>query len=69
VSRPKIDPEATYHLQVKPGQVVEYNRLAFGDRATLQVPGADVEALLAGGQVELVEPHEVPDVAERPEPE
>jgi len=37
----------------------------FGDRATIQAPGRDAEELLAGGDVELVEPHEVPDVAER----
>jgi hypothetical protein len=62
---PKLDPETTYHLQVRKGKTVVHDRLAFGDRATLQVSGRDAEGLLAGGDVELVEPHEVPDVAER----
>jgi hypothetical protein len=63
--RKPLDSDATYHLTIKAGRVVVYDRLAFGDRATLQVPGRDAEGLLAGGDVELVEPDQVPDVAER----
>jgi hypothetical protein len=62
---PKLDPDRTYHLQVKPSKTATYGTLVFGDRATIQAPGRDAEELLAGGDVELVEPHEVPDVAER----
>ena len=54
----KLDPEQTYQLQVKVGATVVYDRMAFGDGCTLQVPGRDVEALLASGDVELVDPAE-----------
>ena len=61
----ELEPDATYHVQVKAGASAVYERLSYGARATLQVPGRDVEALLKTGSVELVEPDAVPDVAER----
>jgi hypothetical protein len=60
------DPDATVHLQVKPGRtVVLADGCSYGDRATLQVPGRIAEDLLAAGNVEEVDPATVPDVAER----
>jgi hypothetical protein len=60
------DPEATVHLQVKPGRtVVLADGCSYGDRATLQVPGRIAEELLAAGGVEEVDPAAVPDVANR----
>jgi hypothetical protein len=61
-AKPKLDPDRTYHVHVNPGHTVVYGGLAFGDRATLQVPGSDVEAVLAQGAT-VVDPSKVPDVA------
>lgn len=67
--RKQRDPEAIVHLHVKPGRtVVLADGCSYGDRATLQVPGAVAEELLKAGNVEEVDPAAVPDVAEVPEP-
>jgi hypothetical protein len=58
------DPNATVHLQVKPGRtVVLADGCSYGDRATLQVPGRVADELLAAGNVEEVAPTAVPDAA------
>jgi hypothetical protein len=71
VSRPRKkqrDPDAIVHVHVKPGRtVVLADGCSYGDRATLQVRGAVADELLAGGNVEEVDPAAVPDVANVPE--
>jgi hypothetical protein len=63
----QLDPDQTYHLQVRIGAVAHHDGLVFGDRATLQIKGSDVtDELLAA--CDIVEPHQLPDVALRPEP-
>lgn len=62
----KRDPDEIVHLQVKTGQTVLYQGKAFGDRGTIQAPWSEAETLLKDGQVEQVDPNEVPDVGERP---
>ena len=62
MSGPKYDPERIYHVQVSPGGTVVYHDLAFGDRATLQVPGGDVAGVVAQGAY-VVDPSKVPDAA------
>jgi hypothetical protein len=58
------NPDATVHRQVKPGEVVTYQRHTYADRCTLQVPSRDVDALLATGKMdELKSDADVPDVA------
>jgi hypothetical protein len=57
------DPDQTVCLQVKVGATVVYNHIAYGDRATLQVPGRDADGLLATGDVYEIDPDDVPDVA------
>lgn len=59
----KEDPNEVVHVQVKPGETVVLGDHAYGDRATLQLP----RHLAAGlkGQVDEVDPNEVPDVAGR----
>jgi hypothetical protein len=53
---------------VKPGRtVVLADGCSYGDRATLQVPGALADELLAAGKVDEVDPAQVPDVATVPE--
>lgn len=51
------------HVHVKPGETVVVDGIAYGDRATLQVPRR-VAADLKG--VEEVDPTALPDVGERP---
>jgi len=57
------DPNETVHVHVRAGQTVVLGEHAFGDRATLQV-SRRVAAELKG-QVDEVDPNEVPDVAKR----
>jgi hypothetical protein len=56
------DPDQVLHLQVAKGEVVIYDGLAYGDRATLQVPRRDLERV--EGSYAEVDPAKVPDVAE-----
>jgi len=57
------DPNEIVHVHVKAGETVIHNGIAYGDRATLQVP-RHVAAELKG-QADEVDPNEVPDVGER----
>ncbi len=57
------DPNEIVHVHVKPGETVVLGEHAYGDRATLQV-SRRVAAELKG-QVDEVDPNEVPDVAKR----
>lgn len=59
---PAYDPDQVYHCHVDEGRTVVYGGLAFGDRATLQVPGAHVESVLAQG-AHVVDPAHLPDAA------
>ncbi|MGI8462180.1 MAG: hypothetical protein ACR2OC_11205 [Solirubrobacterales bacterium] len=58
----KADPDEIIHLQVKVGETVVYNDIAYGDRATLQVRRGDLDRV--EGKFDEVKPTEVPDVAE-----
>ena len=58
------NPDETVHLQVREGGSARYEGKAYGDRATLQVPRGRVGEV--DGQVEEVDPNEVPDVSDRP---
>ena len=58
-----VDPNEVVHLQPKVGEVVVYNDVAFGDRATLQVRRGDLNQV--DGKFEEVDPDKVPDAAER----
>jgi hypothetical protein len=57
------DPNEVIHVHVKVGQTVIHEGIAYGDRATLQV-SRRVAAELKG-QVDEVDPNEVPDVGAR----
>ncbi len=57
------DPSEIVSVHVKPGETVVLGEHAYGDRATLQV-SRRVAAELKG-QVDEVDPNEVPDVAKR----
>ena len=56
----KKDPN---EVQVRPGETVIHKGIAYGDRATLQVPRHVATEIK--GQVDEVDPHEVPDVGRR----
>lgn len=63
----KRDAEEIVHVHVKPGRSVTLHRgLTYGDRGTLQLAWRDAEALVAAGDVEIVDPQHLPDVAQRP---
>jgi len=57
------DPNEIIHVHVKPGETVVLGEHSYGDRGTLQVPRRVAEGLK--GQVDEVDPNEVPDVAKR----
>jgi hypothetical protein len=57
------DPNEIVHVHVKPGQTVIHEGIAYGDRATLQVSRRAAAELK--GQVDEVDPNEVPDVGAR----
>ena len=59
----KKDPNEVVHVQVRPGETVIHKGIAYGDRATLQVPRHVATEIK--GQVDEVDPHEVPDVGRR----
>jgi hypothetical protein len=63
----KYDPDEIVHVQVAEGARVVYDGKAYGHRATLQVKGREVEDVVAQG-AEVVDPNDVPDVAERHDP-
>lgn len=67
MTQQKFEADRTYHLQVRTGATVVYQGQAFGDRATLQVPGRDIDQDLLA-YCDIVEPDQVPDVGTRPEP-
>lgn len=58
------NPDEIVHLQVKEGGFARLGDKAFGDRATLQVRRGDRAHV--EGQVEEVDPAQLPDVSERP---
>ena len=58
----KKDPNEVVHVHVKPGETVVHEGIAYGDRATLQVP-RHVAKDLKG--VEEVDPNAVPEVGAR----
>jgi len=55
------DPNEIILAHVRPGETVIHEGIAYGDRATLQVPRHVAKDLAA----DEVHPHEVPDVAKR----
>ncbi len=57
------NPDEIVHVHVKPGETVIHEGIAYGDRATLQVPRRTAAELK--GQVDEVDPNEVPDVGAR----
>ena len=57
------DPNEIVHVHVKPGETVIHEGIAYGDRATLQVSRRAAAELK--GQVDEVDPNEVPDVGAR----
>ncbi len=58
------NPDEIVHLQVKEGGQARYQGKAFGDRATIQVRRGDRAQV--DGQVEEVDPAQLPDVGDRP---
>ena len=64
--RTKFEPDTVYHFQVPEGGRVIYDNIAYGHRATLQVPGRRAGEVLDQG-AEHVDPNEVPDAATRVE--
>ena len=60
----KKNPNEIVHVHVKPGETVVLGEHAYGDRGTLQVPRHVAEGLK--GQVDEVDPNEVPDVGSIP---
>jgi hypothetical protein len=60
----KKDPNEIVHVHVKPGETVIHEGIAYGDRATLQVPRHVAEGLK--GQVDEVDPAKVPDAGSVP---
>jgi hypothetical protein len=63
-AKPKPDPNEILHLQVRPGETVRYKDIAYGDRATLQVPRWDLGRV--DGPYDEIDPAQVPDVAGLP---
>ncbi len=66
MTRKKFEPNVTYHFQVPEGGRVIYSNIAYGHRATLQVPGSRAQEVLDQG-ADLVDPAAVPDAASRGE--
>ena len=60
----KLDPARVFHVQPKPGKVVVIGGLAFGDRATPQVPGSAITPALLE-VADIVDPTRLPDAADR----
>ena len=59
----KQDPNEIILAHVRPGETVIHEGIAYGDRATLQVSRRAAAELK--GQVDEVDPNEVPDVGAR----
>ncbi len=57
------DPDEIVHVHGKPGETVVLGEHAYGDRASLQVSRRAAAELK--GQVDEVDPNEVPDVGKR----
>ncbi len=64
--RTKFDPDTVYHFQVPEGGRVIFDNIAYGHRATLQVPGRRAGEVLDQGAAR-VDPAAVPDAASRVE--
>jgi hypothetical protein len=63
MTRSKRDPDEVVHLQVKAGRTLRHQGKAFGDRATVQAAWRDAEGMLKDGDVEEVDPANLPDAA------
>ena len=63
MAKQQLDPEEIVHVHVKVGETVIHGGIAYGDRATLQVSRRAAAELK--GQVDEVDPNEVPDVGAR----
>ncbi len=61
----KKDPTEVVHVMPKPGETVTWGEKSFGDRATIQLRRDQLDQLK--GDVEEVDPANLPDVATRVE--
>ena len=63
MTKTKRDPDEIIHLHVKAGHTLRHQGKAFGDRGTVQVAWRDAESMLKDGDVEQVDPANLPDAA------